>query len=165
MLLDSYIADMTKYASSGESVKIFAAYDSLPSQLARDTKKFQYKLIKSGARASQYGDSIDWLIRAGIVNKCVKCTQGFMPPSAFLELSAFKLYYSDTGILSARTGMNLERLMGNEAERLSRCPYMLCFAYKGNWGQVILNLGRGIFKNAPSPTYMPHTSRCRPGFV
>ncbi len=117
MLLDSYIADMAKYALPGETVKIFAAYDSLPSQLAKDSKKFQYKLIKSGARASQYGDSIDWLIRAGIVNKCVKCTQGFMPPSAFLDLTAFKLYYSDTGIMSARTGMDLERLMVSEAER------------------------------------------------
>ena len=77
MLLDSYIADMTKYAAPGESVKIFAAYDSLPSQLARDSKKFQYKLIKSGARASQYGDSIDWLIRAaGIVNKLYKVYPG-----------------------------------------------------------------------------------------
>lgn len=117
MLLDSYIADMAKYALPGETVKIFAAYDSLPSQLAKDSKKFQYKLIKNGARASQYGDSIDWLIRAGVVNKCVKCTQGFMPPSAFLDLTAFKLYYSDTGIMSARTGMDLERMMVGEAER------------------------------------------------
>lgn len=117
MLLDSYIADMAKYALPSETVKIFATYDSLPSQLAKNSKKFQYKLIKSGARASQYGDSIDWLIRAGIVNKCVKCTQGFMPPSAFLDLTAFKLYYSDTGIMSARTGINLERLMSSEAER------------------------------------------------
>ena len=116
MLLDSYIADMTKYAAPGEAVKIFAAYDSLPSQLARDSKKFQYKLIKSGARASQYGDSIDWLIRAGIVNKCTKCTQGFMPPSAFQDLTSFKLYYSDTGIMSARTNMNLERFMSSESE-------------------------------------------------
>ena len=117
MLLDSYIADMAKYALPGESVKIFAAYDSLPAQLAKDTKKFQYKLIKNGARASQYGDSIDWLIRAGIVNKCVKCSQGFIPPAAFQDLTAFKLYYSDTGIMSARTQMNLERLKSNETER------------------------------------------------
>ncbi len=117
MLLDSYIADMTKYAASDETVKIFAAYDSLPSQLARDSKKFQYKLIKSGARSSQYGDSIDWLIRAGIVNKCTRCTQGFMPPAAFQDLSAFKLYYSDTGIMSARIRMTLERLMSSESER------------------------------------------------
>lgn len=117
MLLNSYVADMSKYAQAGESVRIFAAYDSLPAQLAKDSKKFQYKLIKSGARASQYGDSIDWLIRAGIVNKCAKCTQGFMPLSAFQDLSAFKLYYSDTGIMSARTNMNIERLMSRESER------------------------------------------------
>lgn len=57
MLLNSYIADMTKYANQSDTVRIFEAYDSLPAQLARETKKFQYKLIKSGARASQYGDA------------------------------------------------------------------------------------------------------------
>lgn len=117
MLLDSYIADMAKYAAPGDAIKIFSAYDSLPAQLAKDSKKFQYKLIKNGARASQYGDSIDWLIRSGIVNKCMKCSQGFMPPAAFVDLTAFKLYYSDTGIMSARTQMNLERLMSSEADR------------------------------------------------
>ena len=70
MIFNSYVADMAKYADPAETVKIFEAYDSLPSQLAKENKKFQYKLIRSGARASQYGISIDWLIRAGIVNKC-----------------------------------------------------------------------------------------------
>lgn len=116
MILNSYIADMAKYAKSGETVKVFAAYDSLPSQLAKNSKKFQYKLIKSGARASQYGDSIDWLVQAGIVNKCTKCTQGFMPPSAYQDLSAFKLYYSDSGIMSARIGMTLGSFLGTESE-------------------------------------------------
>lgn len=77
MLLNSYIADMTKYANKSDTVRIFEAYDSLPAQLAKDAK-VQYKLIKSGARASQYGDAIDWLIRAGIVNKCMKCSQDFI---------------------------------------------------------------------------------------
>ncbi len=117
MILNSYIADMAKYAHPGETVKIFAAYDSLPSQLAKDNKKFQYKLIKSGARASQYGDSIDWLIQAGIVNKCTKCHQGFMPPAAFQDLSSFKLYYSDLGIMSAATGMTVESMQGAQSER------------------------------------------------
>ena len=116
MLLNSYIADMTKYADRADTVRIFEAYDSLPAQLARDTKKFQYKLIKSGARASQYGDAIDWLIRAGIVNKCMKCSQGFYPIAAYQDLSAFKLYYSDMGIMSARVGMTLEALTGRETE-------------------------------------------------
>ena len=117
MILNAYIADMAKYAQEKETVKIFAAYDSLPVQLARDSKKFQYKLIKSGARASQYGDSIDWLVQAGIVNKCSKCTQGFMPPAAFQDLSAFKLYYSDLGLLSARTGMTELSLLAQDSER------------------------------------------------
>lgn len=117
MILNSYIADMAKYARPSEAVKIFAAYDSLPSQLARDSKKFQYKLIKSGARASQYGESIDWLIQAGIVYKCGKCTQGFMPPAAFQDLTAFKLYYSDLGLLSARTGMSERSFLYPENER------------------------------------------------
>ncbi len=79
-------------------------------------KKFQYKLIKSGARTSQYGDAIDWLIRAGIVNKCMKCSQGFYPVAAYQDVSAFKLYYSDLGIMSARLGMTLEALQGKETE-------------------------------------------------
>ena len=116
MLLNSYIADMTKYADKSDTIRIFEAYDSLPSQLARDAKKFQYKLIKSGARASQYGDAIDWMIRAGIVNKCMKCTQGFYPAAAYQDVSAFKLYYSDMGIMSARIGMTLEALNNSETE-------------------------------------------------
>lgn len=116
MLLNSYIADMTKYADRTETVRIFEAYDSLPAQLAKEAKKFQYKLIKSGARASQYGDAIDWLIRAGIVNKCMKCSQGFYPVAAYQDISAFKLYYSDMGIMSSRMGMTLEALISRETE-------------------------------------------------
>lgn len=116
MILDSYVADMAKYAKAGETVKIYAAYDSLPVQLAKDSKKFQYKLIKRGARASQYGDSIDWLIKAGMVHKCTRCPQGYLPLAAYQDLTAFKLYYSDMGLLSARTGMTLKRLLGSESE-------------------------------------------------
>ena len=116
MLLNSYIADMTKYANKNETVRIFAAYDSLPAQLAKDSKKFQYKLIQTGARASQYGDAIDWLIHSGIVNKCMKCSQGFYPSTAYQDPSAFKLYYSDMGIMSARMGMTLEAISSKETE-------------------------------------------------
>ena len=116
MLLNSYIADMTKYADKSDTIRIFEAYDSLPAQLAKDTKKFQYKFIKSGARASQYGDAIDWLIRSGIVHKCVKSSQGFYPIAAYQDLTAFKLYYSDMGIMSARIGMSLEAMTSKESE-------------------------------------------------
>lgn len=75
-IYNSYVADMAKYASKGESVKIAEAYDSLPAQLAKENKKFQYKLIRTGARSSLYGNSLDWLIQAGVVLKCTKCEQG-----------------------------------------------------------------------------------------
>ena len=107
---------MTKYADKTNTIRIYEAYDSLPVQLAKDTKKFQYKLIKSGARASHYGDAIDWLIRAGIVNKCMKCSQGFYPVIAYQDISAFKLYYSDMGIMSAKLGMTLEALCSRETD-------------------------------------------------
>lgn len=116
MILNSYIADMAKYTINSETVKIISAYESLPMQLAKDNKKFQYKLIKSGARASQYGDSIDWLIQAGVVYKCTKCEQGFMPPVAYQDLASFKLYYSDIGLLSIKTNMTLESLDRSESE-------------------------------------------------
>lgn len=110
LIYRSYVADMAKYAGKGESVKIAEAYDSLPAQLAKENKKFQYKLIRSGARASLYGDSIDWLIQSGIVLKCTKCEQGLMPLAAYEELSSFKLYFSDTGIFSVRLQLSMANL-------------------------------------------------------
>lgn len=101
-IYNSYVADMAKYAGMTESVKIAEAYDSLPAQLAKENKKFQYKLIRTGARASLYGTAIDWLVQSGIVLKCTKCEQGLMPLAAYEDLSSFKLYFSDTGIFSVR---------------------------------------------------------------
>ncbi len=110
----SYIADMAKYASASESVKINEAYDSLPAQLAKDNKKFQYKLIKKGGRSSLYGEPIDWLIQSGICLKCTLVEQGLLPLAAYQDLSSFKLYYSDMGIFSSRTHTSTE-LIDNPA--------------------------------------------------
>ncbi|MGM9568904.1 MAG: ATP-binding protein [Phascolarctobacterium sp.] len=109
-IYNSYVADMAKYASKGESVKIAEAYDSLPAQLAKDNKKFQYKLIRTGARSSLYGNSLDWLIQAGVVLKCAKCEQGRVPLAAYEDLSSFKLYFSDTGLFSYRLKLTQQNL-------------------------------------------------------
>lgn len=119
LILNAYVSDMSKYATSAESVKIRAAYDSIPAQLAKDNKKFQYKLIKSGARASLFGESIDWLISSGIVLKCMKCEHGFMPPKAYQDLSSFKLYMSDMGLLSSKTGITMRALTNGEINQYS----------------------------------------------
>jgi len=118
-ILNAYTADMTKYASPSESVKIQSAFESIPAQLAKENTKFQYKLIRSGGRASLYGDSIDWLIASGVVLKCVKCEQGLMPPVAYQDLSSFKLYMSDVGLLSARAGITLQSLGSADIHQFS----------------------------------------------
>ena len=109
-IYNSYVADMAKYASKGESIKIAEAYDSLPAQLAKENKKFQYKLIRTGARSSLYGNSLDWLIQAGVVLKCTKCEQGWVPLAAYEDLSSFKLYFSDTGLFSYRLKLTQQNL-------------------------------------------------------
>lgn len=101
-LNDGYIADMAKYASPHETTKIMAAWGSVPGQLAKENHKFQYKLIKSGARAYEYETPLDWLKAAGVINKCIKVTEGNMPLSAYAENAAFKVYMVDTGLLCSK---------------------------------------------------------------
>lgn len=102
---DAYIADMAKYASAWETVKIMAVYDSIPKQLAKENKKFQYKVIKKGARASEYATPLDWLRSSGLIIKCEKVNEGIFPLIATSETGNFKIYLSDTGILCSRYGI------------------------------------------------------------
>lgn len=99
---DSYIADMAKYAAPYETTKIMAAFESIPAQLAKDNHKFQYKLIKSGAKANQYATPIEWLKSSGIIIKCNKVTEGSLPLKAYCDFSSFKIYLADTGLLTSK---------------------------------------------------------------
>ena len=101
-LNDSYIADMAKYATPTETTRIMNAYNSIPAQLSKENKKFQYKVIKSGARAYEYETPIEWLNASGVINKCVKVREGKMPLSVFVENESFKIYMADTGILCSK---------------------------------------------------------------
>jgi len=105
-LNDSYIADMAKYASPQETTKIMAAWSSIPSQLAKENRKFQYKVIKSGARAYEFKTSLDWLKSAGVINKCVRVTEGKMPLSVYADNNSFKVYMMDTGLLCSKFGIS-----------------------------------------------------------
>ena len=69
-IIDNYTADMAKYASNSDSVKIRACYNSVPAQLAKDNKKFQYKVVQKGGSVTLFGASIDWLLLSGAVLKC-----------------------------------------------------------------------------------------------
>jgi len=102
---DSYVADMAKYATPNETTKIMAAFNSIPAQLAKDNKKFQYKIIKSGARAHDYETPLDWLKASGVIIKCHKCNEGKLPLSAYTDFNTFKVYMTDTGLLCSRFGI------------------------------------------------------------
>lgn len=102
---NSYIADMAKYATSTETTKIMAVYNIISAQLAKENKKFQYKLIKSGARAYEYETAINWLNASGIIIQCTKVREGKLPLSAFIEPESFKIYMSDVGLLCSKFGI------------------------------------------------------------
>ena len=102
---DAYIADMAKYATPQETTKIMASWASIPAQLSKENRKFQYKVIKSGARAYEYETALDWLKFAGIIHKCVRVTEGKMPLTAYADNDSFKVYMMDTGLLCSKFGI------------------------------------------------------------
>jgi hypothetical protein len=104
-IVNEYIADMAKNAVPSTTVKIRACYKSIPSQLAKDNHKFQYKVVQQGGSAALFGESIDWLDFAGIVLKCQKANHGIVPLAVQASLPDFKLYMGDVGILTMLSGM------------------------------------------------------------
>jgi predicted AAA+ superfamily ATPase len=112
-IMDAYIADMAKYAQPADTSKILAAFNSIPAQLAKENHKFQYKIIKTGARAYEFEAPLDWLQAAGIIHKCVKVTEGKFPLNLYAETDSFKVYLSDTGLLSSAYQLPPNILLGN----------------------------------------------------
>ncbi len=110
-VINDYIADMAKYATNAESVKIRAAYNSIPVQLAKDNKKFQYKLVQRGGTATILGSALDWLHFAGVVLKCTRIEHVMEPISVYSDLSSFKLYMSDVGLLRVKSGISQQTIL------------------------------------------------------
>lgn len=110
-IIQQYIADMAKYATAPTSVKIRACYHSIPTQLAKENRKFQYKIVQRGGTANLFGEAIDWLQFAGIVLKCQRLEHGYIPINAYVDLSSFKLYMADIGTLTLHSGMPLQLML------------------------------------------------------
>ena len=98
-ILDSYERDFAKHPDVKEFPKISMIWRSLPSQLARENKKFLYKAVKEGARAREYEDALEWLVDAGLVYKIFRSSAPGLPISSYDDLSAFKIYLADVGVL------------------------------------------------------------------
>ena len=98
-ILNAYALDFSKHAETKEIPRITSIWNSIPSQLAKENRKFIYKLVKSGARAREYEDALLWLQDAGLVYRVFANKKPSLPLSAYDDISAFKIYLSDIGLL------------------------------------------------------------------
>ncbi|MBE0638915.1 MAG: ATP-binding protein [Bacteroidales bacterium] len=115
-ILNAYRLDFSKHVENKDIQKIFHIWDSVPSQLARENKKFLYQTIKTGARAREYKDALNWLINAGLVCKIHASSKPALPLSAYDDLSSFKVYLQDVGLL--RRLSQLDPTVYGEGNRL-----------------------------------------------
>ena len=114
-LLAEYEEDMVKYADDADKPYIRECFESIPMQLAKENKKFQYSVVKKGGRASQYLGSIQWLEHAGIVRRCYNTQVTELPLEGNSIKECFKVYTTDIGILMAMLdyGTQVDVLKGN----------------------------------------------------
>ena len=114
-ILTAYEQDFSKHAPRQIVPKIRMLWNSIPSQLAKENKKFIYGLIREGARAKEYETAIMWLSDCGIVHKVSRINAPNIPLKAYEDLKAFKLFIVDVGLLGAMVGLNQRTLLnGNE---------------------------------------------------
>lgn len=109
MILNSYYDDISKYAEPFEKPKIKQCYLSLPAQLAKENKKFQYSTVEKGSSARKFGNSIAWLKNAGLIHTCTNVSTPSFPLTAYENSDYFKAYMSDVGLLTALYGFDLKQ--------------------------------------------------------
>lgn len=114
-LLAAYEQDFSKYARTETVPRIRGVWQSIPSQLAREQKKFVYGLIREGARAREYESAIEWLCDAGLTRKVFRVSKPGLPLRSYQELNHFKLYFLDVGLLSAHMGVPVKAILKGDA--------------------------------------------------
>lgn len=115
-IIEDYRKDVIKYAEDKEKGKILRTMESIPTQLAKDYKKFQYSVVEKGARASKYALSLDWLRDASIVSFCRNLSRLEPPLEAYAINNEFKVYMDDNGLLvSMYGGDTANRIINGES--------------------------------------------------
>ena len=114
-ILFDYRRDFSKHAPTTEVPRINMVWDSIPSQLAKENKKFIYGLVREGARAKDYETAIMWLSDCGLVHKVSRVNAAGIPLRAYEDLRAFKLFVVDVGLLGCMAGLRQRTLLdGND---------------------------------------------------
>ena len=115
-ILLSYEHDFGKHTDSFEAPKLKLIWDSIPSQLARENKKFLYSVVKEGARAREYESALNWIVNADILSKIYAISKPGLPITAYDDLSAFKIYMDDVGLLRRKSRLSTSAVI--EEDRL-----------------------------------------------
>lgn len=110
-ILEAYEQDFSKHAPNELVPRIRMLWNGIPSQLAKENRKFIYSHIKPGARAKDYEMSLSWLIDCGLIHKVNRATKPSLPLKAYEDDGAFKLYLSDIGLLAAMGDIDAKTLL------------------------------------------------------
>lgn len=139
-IIDQYKDDMLKYADNSDKPHIRECFESIPKQLAKENKKFQYSLVRKGGKASQFAGSLQWIEDAGIICRCHNLSITELPLDGNAINEVFKVYMVDTGLFVSmlEDGTQLDILKGN------------LFGYKG---AIFENLIADIFTKMKRKLY------------
>ena len=141
-ILDSYENDFLKHTDEVVANKISLIWNGIPSQLARENKKFVYQVIKEWARAREYEGALNWLKDANLISKCFVVSKCAFPLKAYHDLSAYKIYMNDVGLL---------RRMSNLDSRIILEGNSLLEKFKGSFTEnYVANVLNYLFDEAPN---------------
>jgi hypothetical protein len=112
-IISSYLDDIAKYAPETEKPKVRNCYLSIPSQLAKENKKFQYSKVEKGSNARKFENSLEWLRDAGLIKFCRNVSVPIFPLPAYDQDGYFKVYLTDIGILNAMYGFKMKEEVYN----------------------------------------------------
>jgi len=112
-ILSSYLDDIAKYAPTTERVKARDCYLSIPQQLAKENKKFQYSLFDKDGKTRKYANSLDWLKNAGLIKICTNVSTPIFPLVSYKQPSYFKIYGADIGIILSMFGFEMKAAIIN----------------------------------------------------
>jgi predicted AAA+ superfamily ATPase len=111
VILNNYKSDFFKHIRDRDIAKVHMLWDSIPVHLAKEKKKFIYKEVKVGGRASEFENAMDWLVNTGLVYKISRITDPKIPLARYVEREFFKLYMIDIGLLCAKASLNITTLV------------------------------------------------------
>ncbi len=110
-ILNSYEGDFSKHAPNETVPRIRMVWQSIPSQLAKENKKFVYGVLREGARAKDFEMAIQWLVDCGLLLKSHRISKPGIPLAAYQEISIFKLFLHDVGLLGAMAGLDVRTII------------------------------------------------------